>query len=951
MPFPLVALLISAAFTIAGQLLMPRPKTKPASLNEIDVPTATEDRPKPVFVGTVRHKSPNCIWYGDFSTKAIKKPGSLYFNKVTVGYKYLLGIQLNLGWGQVDAFRRILLNDKEAWAGTATTGSVTINKPELFGGEDSGGSGGFQATAVFYNGNGSQGQDAYVLAKTGAVPAYKDDALIVFKGLTSGGAYIGNSPTFPEIAVDLSRYPNQLGVGSSKHIIDTYDANPVCALYEFMTRSENEFGGGFAESQFNLTNWRTAAEQIHSEGLGISRMFDTSGDVEEIMSDYLNLIDGVINVNMQTGKFELVLARDDYDPETILELTDDDFTEITSFTRGSWADTFNEVKLSYVDRTQQFESIPVAAQDLANASGQAEVRQQTVAIEGLSNPTTANKIIWRELRPVSIPLGKLEAKINRRGYTLYGGAVFKWTSEKYEVSMIMRVSEVDDGRLQDNTMIIKCVQDVFSLGSTAYGSPSDSGWDNQDIDPVPITVQEIFQQPIGFHGTADKRVYTVAKRPGESQQGYNLWTKEASESDYSQKVVGADFTPTGLVESSFISGTDLTLTITPDSDMDELPAVVTQTEIDNGGGLIKINDEIMAYEAYTVNIDGDYEFTGLHPGLYGTTPDTHAPTDRVWFISEGAAFDPSGYPLGETVNAKLLTITPSGVLDIGDATPIDVTLDSNAYTGIISDIPVDGTPSDGDVPIYDSASGTFIYGPAGGTFDIHALTAKTTPVDADEFALADSAASWVAKKISWANLKTILSTLYEAVISGRAITAATVVANDKVLIQDTSNSDNLKTVNAIDIANLGVGGGGGFTQIVKTATQTKTSDTALANDNTLSFSMAASTTYIINLVVLFTSSATPDIKYALTGPASPVVVASWKTLIGSATAHNSTYESSYTPSSTILTTGNTCFIIYRMVVINGANSGTFAFQWAQNTSSVDPTSVYPGSYLEYRAAV
>lgn len=40
----------------------------------------------------------------------------------------------------------------------------------------------------------------------------------------------------------------------------------------------------------------------------------------------------------------------------------------------------------------------------------------------------------------------------------------------------------------------------------------------------------------------------------------------------------------------------------------------------------------------------------------------------------------------------------------------------------------------------------------------HAATGKTTPVDADEFPIADSAASWGLKKLTWANLKATLAT-------------------------------------------------------------------------------------------------------------------------------------------------------------------------------------------------
>ena len=45
--------------------------------------------------------------------------------------------------------------------------------------------------------------------------------------------------------------------------------------------------------------------------------------------------------------------------------------------------------------------------------------------------------------------------------------------------------------------------------------------------------------------------------------------------------------------------------------------------------------------------------------------------------------------------------------------------------------------------------------------NIHAATSKSTPVDADELGLLDSAASWVLKKFTIANLKSILKTYFD----------------------------------------------------------------------------------------------------------------------------------------------------------------------------------------------
>ncbi len=42
----------------------------------------------------------------------------------------------------------------------------------------------------------------------------------------------------------------------------------------------------------------------------------------------------------------------------------------------------------------------------------------------------------------------------------------------------------------------------------------------------------------------------------------------------------------------------------------------------------------------------------------------------------------------------------------------------------------------------------------------HASAAKTTPVDTDEFGFSDSAASWILKKLTWANLKSALQSVF-----------------------------------------------------------------------------------------------------------------------------------------------------------------------------------------------
>lgn len=69
-----LALLVISA--IVSSMLAPKPEEpKKATLGDLDVPTAEQDRVIPVVFGKVRVTGPNVVWYGDLSTVAIKSGG------------------------------------------------------------------------------------------------------------------------------------------------------------------------------------------------------------------------------------------------------------------------------------------------------------------------------------------------------------------------------------------------------------------------------------------------------------------------------------------------------------------------------------------------------------------------------------------------------------------------------------------------------------------------------------------------------------------------------------------------------------------------------------------------------------------------------------------------------------------------------------------------------------
>lgn len=83
-------------------------------------------------------------------------------------------------------------------------------------------------------------------------------------------------------------------------------------------------------------------------------------------------------------------------------------------------------------------------------------------------------------------------------------------------------------------------------------------------------------------------------------------------------------------------------------------------------------------------------------------------------------------------------------------------------------------------------------------YDFHNATAKATPVDPDEFALADSAASWILKKVTWANIKATLKTYFDTIYSALGHTHS---YSAPITLQEQDASPSVASVATIKVSN------------------------------------------------------------------------------------------------------------------------------------------------------
>lgn len=134
----------------------------------------------------------------------------------------------------------------------------------------------------------------------------------------------------------------------------------------------------------------------------------------------------------------------------------------------------------------------------------------------------------------------------------------------------------------------------------------------------------------------------------------------------------------------------------------------------------------------------------------------------------------------------------------------------------------------------------------------------------------------------------------------------------------------------------------------KAADEVKTTDTTLADDGALVVAVEANNNYIIEGMVFHTAGdATPDIKIAFTVPTAGTLIigtAVWLEAVGSTVVDAFKHTVSGTSHTWGLTAAQYLLMISGTVTI-GANAGNVAFQWAQNTSDAQHTTVELGSWL------
>ena len=628
----------------------------------------------------------------------------------TVGYKYYLGMHAIMCHGPVDKVTRFSVDGKVAWSGTSTGGAVSVNAPQLFGGDER--EGGVSGTIDIEMGTTTQGRNAYLQSQLGSsIPAFRRVLGLVFRQ-----CYLGNNPYLKRWAIRATRilvrqdgiaqwYAAKADVGG--------DMNPAHILREVLT--DPDWGMGYPEADVDNASFTAAADTLYSEGMGMSILWDKQQQLSDFLAIVLRHIDGSLYTDRATGKFVLKLARGGYDIPSLLLLDESVVERVTDFKRSTVAELTNQVSVVYWDKSTG-KNNSVTVQDIALAASQGATVGTTSQYPGFTNGTIATKAAARDLKALSTPLASATLYVTRKAASLNIGDVFRFAWAEYGISQVVfRVTNIELGELTSNLIKLSVVEDVFALSSAIYSPPPPSEWTNPIGAPVPVPFRLLTEVPYyliartlgdsGAQALPQTASYMMVggTNPGGSAYSAQVYVDEGA--GYQQQAV-ANFCPTAVISAAY-GQADTALAITGGLDLD-LVQVGDVAAI--GVGAISTREMVQVVSITDTLLT-------VKRGMLDTVPVPIASNTRVIFLGSGdnpsVVELPNEYALGESVSVRMLTTTGQGTLALGSGATDTLAVNATAGRqwrpyppGLFR---VNGNPYPAQVSGYDGVSLTWAH--------------------------------------------------------------------------------------------------------------------------------------------------------------------------------------------------------------------------------------------------
>lgn len=464
--------------------------------------------------------------------------------------------------------------------------------------------------------------------------------------------------------------------------MEATDINPIHKIREILT---DDTAMNIPESEMNDEIFIRAADQIWDERLGISAAF-TEKNCKEALDDICAHIEAGVRVNRQTGKYEVILFRDNwYDLSNALHF------DQSNIKRGSFSvevmntdDAINVLNVNYYDRNNiKDSSFNVYENGLIQTMGRENA--ETVDFPYFMNQRNAEVVANWKLKQLSTPAWRGSFSTSHRAarkLNRFDIITVTWPSKQiYYIPM--RVMKINLGTATDTAVTIDFVEVVpysNELSSSIVVDP-----------PVSVVLPPQPTNPTVFEVPYYALVQLLGQREADTQLEYNPemgYLGVSAQKPQSNSLNALLYTGGGTgdyTQFEKVAVVDYNQGIYLDQGISQLDASFAVIDLDyvrNGapkftgvpvGTIGQINDELISFVAY----DSETKILTVKRGVLDSVPTKHT-SDLIHFWGESFAYDSNEYVMGEMVGAQVLTTTPSGVEELDPTKLKEVEMNARA---------------------------------------------------------------------------------------------------------------------------------------------------------------------------------------------------------------------------------------------------------------------------------
>lgn len=510
--------------------------------------------------------------------------------------------------------------------------------------------------------------------------AYAEGKIFLESGLykiiaSMGERYLSTTTPRPFVHL-LVKYK-----ATDEYDLPAADINPVHKIREILTdyTALNKH-----ESDIDEDNFKLAADRIYEEGLGISYAIQEAKCID-VLNDICSHIEGAVRINRQTGKYQIVLFRDDWFDLDIAQSFDEKSIKTFEAEITNADGPVNVLNINYYDRA----NIKNSSFNLADVGSIHTIGgeiSQTVDFPYFMNRRNAEMVGNWKLKQLSsgvwkgtFTTGKYDArKINRYDVIKISFA------KRGIISLPVRVMNIKLGNGRDNTVSIDFVEVIpysgQSFTSIIVDPPVENALSPQPTQPIVFempyfeAVQQFGQSQVDLELSNNPELgYLAAAAPKPQNNSLNalLYTDGATGiyTDF-ERVASLSYCQALYLDQP-IDYLDISFAV-KDIDFVEqrnTPKFVN-AEVDT---IIQLNNELLAFVSYDI----ETKIITVKRGVLDTMPHKHTGGSLV-FLGESIAFDSTQYVQSEVVQAQVLTTTPSSVEQLNIANVVSLEMNARA---------------------------------------------------------------------------------------------------------------------------------------------------------------------------------------------------------------------------------------------------------------------------------